>query len=80
MISRPLICDKCKKKITIIDLQVICCYTLNSLVLSIARQGIHINRTEKQQNRFIARQGIHLFSIDMLPLREKENRRHAFFY
>jgi hypothetical protein len=35
------------------------------MVLSIARQGIHLNRTEKQQNRFITRQGIHLFSINI---------------
>jgi hypothetical protein len=27
---------------------------------------------EDQRNRFIARQGIHLFSIDMIPLRERK--------
>ncbi|MDR1183043.1 MAG: hypothetical protein LBL13_13815 [Bacteroidales bacterium] len=39
------------------------------MVLSIARQGIYINRMEDQQNGFIARQGIHLFSIGMIPAR-----------
>jgi hypothetical protein len=42
------------------------------MVLCIARQGIHINRTGDQQSRFIARQGIHLFSIAMHPDGEEE--------
>jgi hypothetical protein len=42
------------------------------MVLCIARQGIHINRTEYQQRRFIARQGIHLFSVDASPDGEEE--------
>jgi hypothetical protein len=33
----------------------ITCYTSHGVVLCIARQDIHINRTEKQQARFIAR-------------------------
>ncbi|MDR1336494.1 MAG: hypothetical protein LBK22_06670 [Tannerella sp.] len=43
-------------------------YTASGMVLCIARQGIHINRTGDQQSRFIARQGIHLFSVAMHPL------------
>jgi hypothetical protein len=50
------------------------------MFLSIARQGIHINRTEEKQNRLIARQGIHFFSMDMVPLRGREDRRYVFFY
>jgi hypothetical protein len=46
------------------------------MFLSIARQGIHINRTEEKQSRFIARQGIHFFSMDMV----REDRRYVFFY
>jgi hypothetical protein len=44
------------------------------MVLSIARQGIYINKMEAQQNRFIDCQVARLFSIDMFPLRGKGER------
>jgi hypothetical protein len=46
------------------------------MVLCIAREGIHINRTENKQTCLIARQGIHLLSVN--PLRGTGKKRHTF--
>jgi hypothetical protein len=46
------------------------------MVLCNARQGIHINRTENQQKRLIARQGIHRLPVN--PLRGIRYRRYMF--